>query len=225
MQASDYERFADAWALAWETCGRAISPGAIELAFEALRPHDLGAITAALTAHVRDPEVGQFPPKPADVVRHIEGAPEQRAALAWAKLRQAVRRVGPYRSVAFDDAIIHAVIRDLGGWAASGEWRTEELPFREQDFRRAYRAYASRGGLAYPPYLLGISQIHNEAGGHDLEPPMLVGDPDKAAAVIAGGKRQSLVHNPDRRVAQMALDIRRQIPRAAPRIALAGARR
>ena len=41
---------------------------------------------------------------------------ESRATLAWASVRDAIGRVGGYASVDFDDAIVNATVRELGGW-------------------------------------------------------------------------------------------------------------
>lgn len=93
-----------------------LTPMATELWLAALDPFDIRAVQEALSAHVRNPDVGQYPPKPADVVRHLQGASGESAAWAWAKVDRAARTVGGYASVAFDDPAIHLAIEGLGGW-------------------------------------------------------------------------------------------------------------
>jgi hypothetical protein len=68
VKSSDFQSFAQIWASAWEQVGKPITPGAIELAFEALRDHELIDIRRALTVHMRDPQRGRFAPTVADVV-------------------------------------------------------------------------------------------------------------------------------------------------------------
>lgn len=72
-------------------------------------------VECALNAHIYNPDCGQFFPKPADVVRFIEGSGETRALQAWSKVEQAIKQVGGYQSVVFDDALIHAVLENMGG--------------------------------------------------------------------------------------------------------------
>ncbi|HEU6456451.1 MAG TPA: hypothetical protein VN201_13410 [Roseateles sp.] len=44
------------------------------LAFNALRPYPLADVSAAFSAHVRDPQRGKFAPTPADLIAQIEAA-------------------------------------------------------------------------------------------------------------------------------------------------------
>jgi hypothetical protein len=68
MQKNEIVQFAGMWAQAWEQSGSVISPGAVEMAFEALEDYNLQDIRRALTVHMRDPERGRFAPKVADVM-------------------------------------------------------------------------------------------------------------------------------------------------------------
>ncbi|MFW6341276.1 MAG: hypothetical protein ACOC0Q_10445 [Wenzhouxiangella sp.] len=75
MTDDDFDNFADAWSAAYELCsrGKLPTPGALSLAFEALRPYALDQVTTALTRHARDPDNGRFGLTVADVVRQIDG--------------------------------------------------------------------------------------------------------------------------------------------------------
>lgn len=194
MKANDHEPFVRAWTQAWELYGKPISPGAIQLAYDALQRFDLQAITRALTAHVNDPDSGQYPPKPADVVRLIEGRKEDRAQQAWTKVEGAMRRVGQYATVVFDDALIHAVIRDMGGWIDLCSVEEDELPFRAREFEKRYQGYLIRGSAGdYPKMITGRLDQTNQASGFGdkREKPILLGDPDRARQVYAGGSEGS----------------------------------
>lgn len=68
MQKNEFNQFAEMWAQSWEQAGAVISPGAVEMAFDALQDYDLQDIRRSLTVHMRDPERGRFAPKVADVV-------------------------------------------------------------------------------------------------------------------------------------------------------------
>lgn len=191
MLDSDLGAFSEAWSGAWELCGRNVTPAAIMLAFEALRRYELGAVMAGLTRHALDPDRGQFPPKPADIVRHVEGGTEDRALLAWSKVDRAMRSVGPYQTVAFDDPVIHAVLWDMGGWIKIGEKTDDDWPFVAKEFQNRYRGYASRGLVSrYPAMLVGIVDAKNRAiaGGSGPHFVALIGDQPAARHVMDSGQ-------------------------------------
>lgn len=159
----------------------------LSLWWNALREYELADVLRALSAHVLNPDAGQFPPKPADIVKHLAGTGDARAFSAWAKTLRAVQSVGTYRSVVFDDPIIHAVVSDMGGWVELGKITNDDLPFRAQEFHRRYRAYLLTPPATYPRMLTGISDAQNALAGHRLAPPTLIGDPQAAAVVLERG--------------------------------------
>lgn len=191
MNRSDIDAFTDSFCQCWDLYGRNMTAGGAAMAFRALSDLEWPTIRAALTAHVQ--EQPKEPPTPAAVRERINGDPSERAQHAWSKLRRGIRRVGPYRSVAFDDPIIHCAIRDMGGWVAVNDWTSDEVPFRQRDFERAYRAYVRVEGLAHPPYMVGIAEGHNSGQGYEIEPPVLIGDSHAAHGVIEHGRRDQAV--------------------------------
>ncbi len=84
--------------------------------WQVLQDYTLIEIEHAWEAHLRDPDRGQFPPLPADLIRNISGSYQSQALLAWAKVLGTIRQVGRYDSVAFDDPLIHVVLVIMGGW-------------------------------------------------------------------------------------------------------------
>lgn len=189
MTRNDSMRFAKALVALAEYYGRELSEGVIDLYRQGLQQYDIGAIEAAIGRHLQNPDSGQWMPKIADIVRMIEGTTQDAAALAWAKVMRAVGSVGQYQSLAFDDALIHLAIDDLGGWPKLCQTTEDELPFLAKRFETTYRAYRRRGDDVppHPRYLVGISEMSNVAAGQKSDPPRLVGDRDKAQAVLAGG--------------------------------------
>lgn len=197
MIKSEYAQFAAIWTQAYEVYEKKPSDGAIDMAFAALERFDIGDIRRALTAHINDADQGRFTPKPADVVRHIDGDPKSRSLSAWTKVIGAISGCGPWPSVAFDDPIIHVVIEDMGGWIALCEITDKDEPFKRNEFATRYAGYIGRPPETYPAKLIGMSEAHN-AGEHAefVKPPMLIGDAQKALGVIEqGGERKQLIHN------------------------------
>lgn len=187
MQLAEFGKFAEVWTQCWDFYGKSVTEGTLRLAFEALKRYELKDITIGLTRHMNDPDAGQFFPKPADVVRNIDGSKSSRAMLAWSKVDKAIRSVGHYRSVVFDDPIIHCVIADMGGWIGLNSITEEEMPFRAREFEKRYQGYVMRPISEYPRKMIGVAEAHNSSKGHKVEPPVLIGDSNLAESVYRLG--------------------------------------
>ena len=194
MQTAEIDRFTELLCGVFELYAREVSPFSVRIWWEALRPFDLAAVQLAMSRHVQNPDAGQFPPKPADVIRMLGGTTQDGALRAWAKVDRAVRMVGVYASVAFDDALIHRVLHDMGGWVGLGNKREDEWPFVAREFENRYRGYAMRGERPqYPAVLVGIADAENVRRGFRGDPPRLVGDAAAAAIVMQGGTDRPLI--------------------------------
>lgn len=159
----------------------------IEIWWKAMAPFDLAAIRDALNRHCMNPDNGQFCPKPADVVRLIEGGTVDASLVAWTKVDRAVRSIGTYDTVAFDDPIIHAVVSDMGGWIEFGRWTESEWPFKAKEFETRYRRYRIKGKIeTYPGKLLGRVDLEN-GDKCTAQLPRLIGNPELAAQVVKQG--------------------------------------
>lgn len=191
MLDTDRDAFAEVIAGVYEFYGKGdtISEFSLGVWWQAMQRYDLAAVRDALGRHCMNPDSGQWLPKPADVVRMLDGGTLDSAQVAWAKVQRAVESVGSYQSVCFDDATINAVLADMGGWIALGAVKLDELPFRQKEFENRYRAYRLRGRLeAYPRALPGIIARDNGAKGHQAPEPVLYGDAGRAALVYQGGR-------------------------------------
>lgn len=175
MTDADKRAFASLLSAVLDLYERKLTPSQAAIWFGALSDLSLAEVRAALDAHVRDPERGQYAPKPADVIRHARPAPAATAAAAWDMLVEAIRRHGHWSDVVFPDRRIHAVVADMGGWLRVCRWSEDELPYRERDF--AARYLACREAREYPPVLRGM--------GTDGSAPALVGD-SRACRAVAG---------------------------------------
>lgn len=195
MRADEYQQFCGLMTGVHDFYGKDLSEFALSVWWEAMRPYDLSAVRDALSRHVVDPDAGQFMPKPADVVRAIGGRTIDAAQMAWSKVDSAVRRVGSYASVVFDDPIIHRVISDMGGWILLAGKGDGDWPFVAKEFETRYRGYKMRGDRPeYPAVLIGISEAHNSNEGYRVDPPVLIGDRVKALRVQSGGAAGAIVN-------------------------------
>lgn len=193
MRQAEFDDFVAVLNATAELYNRTLSSFAIGLYWSALRDYDLAAVKQALGMHIRNPDTGQFMPKPADVVRMIGGTTQDAALQAWAKVDKAIRRVGTYASVVFDDSIIHLVINDIGGWIALGQKTEDEWPFVAKEFENRYRGYRLREPTEYSPILIGITEAANTQRNLISPPPVLIGNQALAKAVLDGGVNKPLL--------------------------------
>jgi hypothetical protein len=175
---------------------RDVSEFALAVWWEACQPFSIEEVRRAFGAHTMDPDpkVCQFPPQPGDIVRALRGTNADRALVAWAKVFDAMQSAGAYRSVAFDDPVIHLAVMDLGDWPSLCRTLIDELPFVQKRFCDAYRMHSNRPGTPHPSRLIGASETQNqsaklnEAQQRWLEgQTVLIGDPGRVQQVIATG--------------------------------------
>lgn len=176
-----------------------VSKFALTVWWAACERFELEQVRKAMTAHAMDPERGQFAPKPADIVRQLQGTHTDRSLIAWGKVHEAMARVGAYRTVAFDDPCIHLAIEDMGGWVTLCRSTIDELPFVQKRFCDAYKAYAGRQDRPkHPPVLMGLHDAENARMGYRSQPATLIGAPEAARAVMLSGEvgaRTAPVHH------------------------------
>lgn len=194
MQASDFQEFRTLITDVHSFYRQDVSTFSLDVWWQSMRAYDFPAVREALGRHTMNPDTGQFMPKPADVVKMLRGSTMDSALVAWAKADRAIRSVGPWLSVCFDDPLINAVISEMGGWIELTRVSDKELPFRAKEFENRYRGYCVRSQIPnYPAYLTGIAEQQNSFEGKAVEPPVLIGDATKAQAVLQKGSKAALL--------------------------------
>jgi hypothetical protein len=167
-----------------------VSKTMLSLYWEGLRQYDYEAIEKACWAHTQSPdENGRWFPKIADITKVLQGRTSDQASVAWSKVDRAVRTVGIYQDVAFDDSLIHRVLSDMGGWIQINGKTEDEWPFVAKEFENRYRGFKLRAeNPPYPPKLIGSASAQNAHVGIQYnQGTILIGDRDLAIAVIKGG--------------------------------------
>lgn len=194
MEQSERREFASLMTNVLAYYGREVTPFLIDTYWAGLSSFDFDAVKRAMNVHAADPDRGQFAPRIADITRLLEGSTATQGMMAWTTVERALRTVGAYQSVVFDDPLIMAVIEDMGGWTPLCQGEAEELPFRAKDFERRYSAYRARREVPqYPSRLVGIIEADNRMAGFRIPPPVLIGDPDKARQVMESGRAGSVL--------------------------------
>ena len=176
--------FTQIWHMAAESQRRTPpSVAATTMAFEILKPYELADIKAGIMAHLRDPDVGQYPIQCAHVTKHIEGSSKTNAAMAWNKVVVTIRRAGPYPDVIFDEAAIHAAIDDMGGWIKLCEVTDKELPFKGNEFKVLYEGYLKQRDFKYRARLPGRANSANHDKPNAPDEVVRIGNAEKVAQI------------------------------------------
>lgn len=168
-----------------------VSTFALSVWWQSCEGFSFEQVAKAMTAHAMDPDRGQFPPKPADIVRQLSGTRTDKAMIAWGKAFDAASRVGAYTDVVFDDPAIHAAIEDMGGWPKFCRTETAELSYLQHRFSESYRAYVGRESFDYPRRLTGDrspDEVYAKRGLPSPK-PAVIGDVVKAREVYRVGSR------------------------------------
>jgi hypothetical protein len=98
-----------------------------------------------------------------------EAPAEERADMAFAALRRAVGRVGHWSSPSFDDPLLNATVRNLGGWLRVCDLDIQQFEtWYRKDFLRIYAMFSRASGLSKDDVapLLGDSEAENVAKGY-----------------------------------------------------------
>lgn len=160
--------------------------------FEALSDLSIEEVGKAVSAYLKSPDFGTYKPKPADIIKMIQGTSLDRSFQAWSKVEQAARRVGSYQTVVFDDPVVHRVIEDMGGWVELCQKNEIELPFVAKEFMARYKGFSVRGEIpTHSTRLYGLTDRTNASSGYTREvEPVLIGDHGKAKLLLGGGFKE-----------------------------------
>lgn len=188
MESAEREPFVKMLIAAAELYDKQLSDVLVKIYWKALQQYPLLDVIKAFELHFEDPDGGQFMPKPADIVRVIKGNSQSQSLLAWSKVEESIRLLGPYHSVVFDDELIHAVLQEMGGWIKLCQSTQKEFPFIAKEFQTRYASYRHNKPNSFPKTLTGLTNHQNALGGYESELPYLIGDTQKAQKVLEQGK-------------------------------------
>lgn len=178
MQDQDKGRFREMMMAAGEVYGREITKPLLQMYFAALASLSIEQAQAAMMAHMRNPDNGQFFPKPADLLRAVSGtskqqtaAIEDRASIAWACIERDIRLIGSYGTLKLDDKQALATVKAMGGWRELCMCDEDKLEWKRKEFIRMYETFERTPIEALPSSLPGLIELseHKAAGRGQLQ--------------------------------------------------------
>ncbi len=187
MQVSERDDFIKLLAGASELYGKEMSKVLVRLYWQVLQTYSLADVSKAFESHFSNPDNGQFMPKPADLIRAMKGNSQTQSLQAWSKVAEAIRLVGPYQSVVFDEPYIHIVVQDMGGWVKICRTSEREFPFVAKEFQTRYTHTQHQAPNTYPKMLTGLTEHQNMLDGYEVPSPYLLGNTQQAQAILENG--------------------------------------
>lgn len=179
MSNKNFQQFLEMITAMAEIYGKKLSPPAIKLYWQILKPYPIEKINQAAANILTGRKYSTFP-LPADFMEYVnpQASLEEKSALAVEAVLDKMEYKGAFYSVIFDDPIIHAAIERLGGWirlcAEIGKMQPRELPFWKKEFCRIYSALAKIPNLRdIPSRLIGRCESENIANGY-LDPDTMI---------------------------------------------------
>lgn len=179
MDSNDRAQFAQALGGIAEVYGKDLTEAGLSVWWNTLSRYGIEQVKRALNQHTMDVERGQFMPKPADIVRQIDGTPDDAALEAWGKVDLALRRYGTGPAWVFDDPKIHYLLQLMGGTAQLATMDERDFGFFREQFCKRYASTGEANG--YPAMLPGWYSDGSLA---------MIGDEQKCRAVLEDGSRQ-----------------------------------
>lgn len=185
MQQNDRPQFASLMKAVGETYGgSAPSKEKMELYFRVLSDLTIEQLTDAITALLNTRTTTTTFPVPGEIRNALSGG-STAALSALDKAETAAERFGAYRSVQFDDPIIHMVIESMGGWPKfcrpddDQDWH-----WHQKEFTKLYETF-SRMNRPCDNVLHGVHSIENAMQYNIPEKISYIGDEKKRLAWTA----------------------------------------
>ncbi|MES2141697.1 MAG: DUF6475 domain-containing protein [Pseudomonadota bacterium] len=191
MLENDKKSFLQCLTLLAESFNRKVSSLLLETYWQGLKAYPFEQVKQAMLSTLQNPDRKWGMPNPGDLIASIQGDSRSHALKAWSQVVTAIRMIGRYDSVVFDNPLIHCVIRDMGGWIYLCQQPEKELPFLRYEFEKRYHDYQGKPLLNYPRSLKGSLEHDNQVQGFSNQSdPVLIGNTERALTVYNNGVKQ-----------------------------------
>lgn len=189
MNEQDKSRFASALIATASVFDKAITPQLTEIYFRTLASFTFEEVERGISQAMK---TLRFFPKPAELIDAITGgqvALEDRAHVEATRVLTAIKEVGTYESVYFDDPVTQAVIaQHFGGWHRLADMREDGEKWFIKDFAKAYASFA-RAGIKENSALPGRAEINNNFRGYEHRGrPAIIGNPETVGRMLEAAK-------------------------------------
>jgi len=165
MNDSSKKEFSEIMLATGEIYNKTLTKTLMAMYFDDLKSFTIEQVSESLRKHRLDPKSGQYFPKPADIVRNINGASiskEDRALVAWMAVEAAIASVGSYGTLKLEDKQAMMAVKAIGSWQQLCATDRDKLAFKRQEFIANYRALENTPVEMLPESLPGIAELENQ---------------------------------------------------------------
>lgn len=158
MNNNDEQAFINQLMLLSEVFGKEVSKPLARIYFETLAEYSIDQVTHAANKHIK---TGKFFPKPVELTDIINGGKpntQDKALLAWVSIIDAVKRLGPYRTLTLKDRLAMQIVNHVGGYVGLCSLSTKDLEFKKRDFVEAYTTADKVDEELLPKSLKGLHE-------------------------------------------------------------------
>lgn len=168
MNQLDKQSFAELMIASGEMYNKSISKELMAMYFDCLVNYSIKEIKDGLNKHVLDSNHGTFFPKPADIVRSMDGGEqtiEDKANIAWMEIEDAIKRVGAYGKLEMDDKLALMTVKNMGNWQSICHTPMDKMVWKKKEFIENYKALEHTPLDTLPKSLPGITDLTNQRRG------------------------------------------------------------
>lgn len=166
MNSNDEIKFKELLTVIPETYGEVFTQAKTLLWWKIFKPYSIEQFENALYLHISCTESGMFSPKPANLMKFINGTEknnqqliEDRAEIAWSCVVGEISRIGSYGTLNIDDKQAIAAVKSIGGWYNLCMCTANQLDWKKKEFIRAYECFERTDLDALPSKLPGLIEV------------------------------------------------------------------
>ena len=165
MNDSNKKEFSEIMLAMGEIYGKTLTKTIMAMYFDDLKEFSIIDVAKSFKKHRLDQKSGAFFPKPADIVRNMDGAErtlEDRANIAWMVVERAIGSVGAYGTIKMDDKQALMAIKSMGSWAQLCHTDRDKMDWKKKEFLANYKALEHTSIEEMPTCLMGIEDLSNQ---------------------------------------------------------------
>lgn len=123
-----------------EDCTSELSEATLKVKFNLLKNYSIIQIETAVY-HLLRTNIYPKMPTTGQIIRAIDGTPNDRAEIQLSNVLKAVRIIGRYGTPKFEDPITHDLVFERYGWTYLCNMPEREIDFFSKNFISAYKAH------------------------------------------------------------------------------------
>jgi len=174
MNSGDLLEFRAVLSMTAATLGRDLDEPTFEGYWDALQDLSIEDFALACTRARRERKFFPFPVE----LRALSGEikPECRAIHAWHACARSAASCGAWESVCFDDPLINATVRNIGGWRQLCQKSGDDFSvWARKEFERVYVQLCASGATVEScAHLVGQHELNNVPLGFEIPAPKMI---------------------------------------------------